>query len=194
MKGLKYNFAAKICAWAASLVAAIIFVVSFVSAYAMFELDIYRSSERELQNRAMREICSSIHYDIICELDYNDKTAITTLVKQNIDRMSAETNWRYTIDDLNGNRIIGNYEGQTAFEDKNVYYEYADGQTSLEGSYTITLYVLSDLKQKDVFYDAAKACSLAYDMRYAVYIIAFISAALFALLLAFLFSSAGYKA
>ncbi len=193
MKGLKYNFAVKVCAWAASLVAAIISAVSFVSAYAMFELDIYRSSERELQNRAMREICSSVHYDIICELDYNDKTAITTLVKQNIDQMSAETNWRYTIDDLNGNRIIGNYEGQTAFEDKNVYYEYIDGQTSLEGSYTITLYVLSDLKEKDVFYDAAKACSVAYDMRYAVYIIAFISAALFALLIVFLFCSAGYK-
>ena len=193
MKDLKYNFAVKVCAWAASLVAAIIFVVSFVSAYAMFELDIYRSSERELQNRAMREICSSVHYDIICELDYNDKTALNTLIKQNIDEMSRGTNWRYTIEDSDGNLIIGNYEGQVAFEDKNVYNYFTNGQTSEKDSYTVTLYVLSDLKEKDVFYDAAKACSVAYDMRYAVYIIAFISAALFALLLAFLFSSAGYK-
>ncbi len=193
MKGLKYNFAVKVCAWVASLMAAILFAVSVVSAYLMFELDVYRSSERELINKAQREICSSIHYDIICELDYNDKTAITTLVKQNIDEMSAETNWRYTIDDLDGNRIIGNYEGQTAFEDKNVYYEYIDGQISLESSYTVTLYVLSDLKQKDVFYDVSKACSFAYNMRYAVYVIAIISAVLFALLLAFLFCSAGYK-
>lgn len=193
MKGLKYNFAAKVCAWAASLIAAMIFALSFVSAYVMFELDVYRSSERELQNRAMREICSSVHYDIICELDYNDKATLNTLIKQNIDEMSRGTNWRYTIEDNEGNLIIGNYEGQVAFEDQNVYHYFTNGQTSERDSYTVTLYVLSDLKEKDVFYDAAKACSVAYDMRYAVYVIAFISAALFALLLVFLFSSAGYK-
>ena len=193
MKGLKYNFAVKLCAWAGSLMAAILFAVSVIAAYVMFESDVYRSSERELLAKARREICSSIHYDIICELDYNDKTALTSLTKQNIDEMSEGTNWRYTIEDRDGNLVIGNYEGQTAFEDKNVYHYFTDGKTSEQDCYMVTLYVLSELKEKDVFYDASRLCSFAYDMRYAVYIIAFISAALFALLLAFLFCSAGYK-
>ena len=193
MRGLKYNFAIKVCAWAGSLMAAILFAVSVIAAYVMFEADIYRSSERELLAKVRREICSSIHYDIICELDYNDKTALTSLTKQNIDEMSKGTNWRYTIEDRDGNLLIGNYEGQTALEDQNVYHYYTDGQFSEQDYYTVTLYVLSDLKEKDVFYDASKACTLAYDMRYAVYIIAFISAALFALLIVFLFCSAGYK-
>ena len=193
MKGLKYNFAVKVCTWAGSLMAAILFAVSVIAAYVMFEADVYRSSERELLAKARREICSSIHYDIICELDYNDDPALTSLVKQNVDEMSEGTNWRYTIEDRDGNLIIGNYEGQTAFEDKNVYHYYTDGQTSEQDYYTVTLYVLSDLKEKDAFYDASRACALAYNMRYAVYIIAFISAALFALLIVFLFCSAGYK-
>ncbi len=193
MKGLKHNFAIKVCAWAGSLIAAVVFAVSVVSAYAMFELGVYTSSERELYAKAQRDVCSSIHYDIVCELDYNDITELSTTIKDNIDRLSSETNWRYEIEDNSGKLLIGNYEGGAATAHKNNYLLYSYGEYSEKEVYTVTVYVLDDLKQKDIFYDVSRACAIAYDMRYAVYIIAFISAALFALLIVFLFCSAGYK-
>ncbi len=190
MKSLKYNFAVKVCAWAASLFAAIIFVASSVSAYVMFECDVYRSSRNELYKNAEREICSSIHYDIICEFEYNQNIEA---IKQNLAQMSEGTNWRYSLEDAEGNLILGNYEGQSASLHKNIYQSFYDENSASEDFYTVTVYVLSELKEKDVFYDASKACTFAYDMRYAVYAIILVSAALFALLLVFLFCSAGYK-
>ncbi len=189
MKNLKYNFAIKLCAWAASLMAAVVFVASVVCAYVMFEAQVYRSSRNELYKKAEQEICSSIHYDIICELDYSDSLEIAA---QNIDRLSEGTNWRYRIEDTDGNLVMGNYDGQSASEHRNVYHRYND-ENLYKPLYTVTVYVFSELSQKDMFYDAQRVCGFAYDMRYAIYVIALVSAALFALLVVFLFCSAGYR-
>lgn len=195
MKRLKYNFAVKATAWVFSLLSIGFFVLSVFVAYLMFELGVYSGSKAEVLAKGEREVCSNINYKIFCELDGVEKISnYSAEIKDKIDTFSEGTNWRYTVEDKNNEIVAGNYSGQAATEHISVcsLFEYENGQR-IENEYTVTVYVLDEFKEKDLLYDVSKVVGIAYDMRYAVYVIALISAALFVLLVVFLFYSAGYK-
>ena len=198
MKGLKQKTAVKIFAWILSFVMLVVFSVSVVAAIFMFEEDFYTKTEREIQYKAERFLASEINSELSSLYEMYKYDNLMLEIKKIPDAFADEKNWKFYITLDDGEIVSGNYNGEkaTEYNFRNIFYksEIWDANESPEIEiYNVSVFVLSQKTQKDRFVICRSLISFAYYMRYAVYVLILVSLAVFFVLVAFLFSSAGHK-
>lgn len=187
IKELTHSLLAKIAAYFLLVIMACLTAGCIIGAYIIIEEDFYAKSESQIKQESFYHMAQS-----------DGRTALYSILNDNeqyILEYYENTNFRFEVFDENGEKLSDNYKNvPTDLSYEFVFEKKQLGLGDSSDAYTVKTYIDDEFSASDKYSALNGIISLAYSLRYAIFIIGIVSAILAVICFVFLLCSAGHKA
>ena len=194
MKKLIKSTPAKIVAFFLSFVMVLLFVFSAVITLLMVKYQFYFSDEKTVKSEILTDMANREASYISYRLEH----------EMSLEDYYSNKNVFYEVDDIDGNALTGNYNGENYIADGKtehyIYVEHAETDENGDIYYTgeeiykgdIKVYIPENMTHNDTFSLVAKIIEIGFKLKYFAILIATLSCIFAITLICFLFCAAGH--
>lgn len=180
MKNLLCSLPAKIAAIMLSYLMVLVIVLSTAAAMVMGYMEFYTHSQYQIEKEILTEMALSECNKLVGQFyRFDDVQSF----RENVGNMAWEVNYAYTVIDETGEILYTNYD------DTNVL----TSSTIIDGGYKFIVHVYDTMPCKDQFATVRSLIKTGYNLRYAVFVFAFLGLVILISLICFLCCAAGRR-